>query len=269
MKIIERMPAAEYHSHPAVSKSVLDKIAKSPLHARAYLDGTRDEPTPAMNFGTALHTCALEPERFADEYAVFTGDRRAKDGKARYEELQARNATIISAADFDAITEMVTSIRHHPTAAQLLQTGIAEASVFWTDHATGLECKCRPDWWAREAGMVVDLKTCEDASPEAFSRSVAAYRYHVQAAHYSNGTGASRFVFIAIEKKAPYAVAVYELDRESLELGRQGRDRDLATYAACARAGVWPGYATKIQELSLPGWAFPKTETEEMEIQYV
>lgn len=256
MNIIERMPAADYHSHPAVSKSVLDKIAKSPLHARAYLDGEREEPTPAMNFGTALHACALEPELFDEEYAVFTGDRRTKDGKARYEELQARGATIISSADFDAITAMVVSIRQHPVAAQLLQNGVAESSVFWTERATtGLECKCRPDWWNRDAGMVVDLKTTEDASPAGFARSVAAYRYHVQAAHYSSGTGASRFVFIAIEKKPPYAVAVYELDADALKLGHALRMRDLETFASCKEFNTWPGYPAQIQTLALPKWA--------------
>jgi exodeoxyribonuclease VIII len=255
MKIIETLPSADYHAHPAVSKSVLDKIAKSPMHARAYLDGTREEPTAAMNFGTALHACALEPERFADEYAVFEGDRRTKDGKARYEELQARGATIISAADYDAITAMVGQIRQHPVAAGLLQDGIAEASVFWNHPPTGIECKCRPDWWKREAGMVVDLKTTEDASPEGFARSVAAYRYHVQAAHYSAGTKASRFVFIAIEKKPPYAVAVYELDADALTLGHKLRDRDLEQYASCLEFNTWPGYPAEIQTIILPKWA--------------
>ncbi len=255
MNIIERLPAADYHAHPAVSKSVLDKIAKSPLHARAYLDGERDEPTPAMNFGTALHACALEPELFNDTYAVFEGDRRTKDGKARYEAIQASGATIISAADFDAITAMVEQIRHHPVAAALLQDGIAEASVFWKHPPTGLECKCRPDWWNREAGMVVDLKTTEDASPAGFARSVAAYRYHVQAAHYSIGTKASRFVFIAIEKKAPYAVAVYELDNEAMALGHKLRDRDLEVFSSCQEFNAWPGYPAEIQTITMPKWA--------------
>lgn len=269
MKVIENLPAAEYHAHPAVSKSVLDKIARSPLHARAYLDGQRDEPTSAMQFGTALHSAILEPDIFARQYATFSGDRRTKDGKARYEELLSRGATVITAADHDVITAMVTSIRNHPTAAKLLQAGIAEASVFWQDQDTGLDCKCRPDWWSREDGLVVDIKTTEDASPAGFARSVAAYRYHVQAAHYRAGTKASRFVFVAIEKKAPYAVAVYELDPVSLDVGWQARNYDLATYEVCARTNHWPGYPTEIQPLTLPAWAFPKTESEEVEVSYV
>ena len=254
MNIIQNMPAAEYHVHPAVSKSVLDQIARSPLHARAYLDGVRAEPTAAMNFGTALHSAVLEPDLFRRQYATFEGDRRTKDGKARYEELVASGKSIISAADNDVISSMAMSIRQHPVAAVLLQDGMAEASVFWTDPATGIECRCRPDW-IRSDGVVVDLKTCEDASPFAFAKAVAAYRYHVQEAHYRAGTSAERFLFIAVEKKAPHAVAVYELDAEALQVGNQLRERDLQSFASCAEFGVWPGYATEVQTLTLPKWA--------------
>lgn len=254
MKIIEQLPADQYHAHPAVSKSVLDKIARSPLHARAYLDGQREEPTAAMQFGTALHACVLEPELFASQYAVFDGDRRTKDGRARYEALQAAGTSIISAADYDAITAMTMAVRDHVVAGRLLQDGIAEASVFWPHPPTGLELKCRPDWW-REDGIVVDLKTCEDASPAGFARSVANYRYQVQAAHYMSGTQAKRFIFIAIEKRAPYAVAVYELDADALELGHALRERDLQQFASCAEFDLWPGYPPEIMSLTLPKWA--------------
>lgn len=257
---IEQMTNEAYHAHPAVSKSLLDKIAKSPLHARAYLDGQREEPTASMQFGTALHCAALEPERFSSEYKVFMGDRRTKAGKEAYENLVSTGATIISADDHDAITAMVTSIRNHRVAGSLLETGEAEQSVFWQQPATNIDCKCRPDWWSRERGLVVDLKTTDDASPAGFARSVANYRYHVQAAHYMEGTGASRFVFVAIEKKAPYAVAVYELDADSLKAGRNLRLRDLDAYASCVEFNQWPGYPEVVQTLSLPKWATTGSE---------
>lgn len=255
MKVVFDMPAAQYHAHPAVSKSVLDRIARSPLHARAYIDGVRDEPTPAMNFGTALHSAVLEPSLFAAKYAVFEGDRRTKDGKARYEELQQRGATIISAADNDAISAMAMAIRQHPIAARLLASGLAESSVFWQHPATGLQCKCRPDWWIEADETVVDIKSTEDASPAAFARSVAAYRYHVQAAHYLMGTQARRFLFVAVEKKAPHAVAVYELDDDALQIGMRLRDRDLEQYASCVEFDTWPGFPAEIMPLTLPRWA--------------
>lgn len=267
MKVIPNLSNNEYHAHPAVSKSVLDRVSRSPLHARAYLDGYREEPTAAMQFGTALHTAVLEPVVFANQYVVFDGDRRTKAGKEAYELLVSSGASIISRSDYDAISAMAKAIRNHSVAGRLLTEGKAEHSVFWTDPITGLECKCRPDWW--NGSMLVDLKTTEDASPEGFARSIANYRYHVQAAFYMQGTGATRFLFVAVEKKPPYAVAVYELDADSLDVGHALRMRDLTTYASCIQERRWPGYSDRIETLSLPGWAFPAEEENNVEVSYV
>ncbi len=63
------------------------------------------------------------------------------------------------------------------------------------------------------------------------------------------------FVFIAVEKTPPYAVALYELDAEAVDLGRALARRDLARYANARDFGVWPGYPDAVQSLSLPKWA--------------
>lgn len=263
MRVITDMSNAAYHAHHAVSKSTLDKIARSPLHCKAYLDGVRTEPTAAMQFGTALHTAVLEPAKFSDEFAVFDGDRRTKAGKAEYEELAAAGKIVLKREDRDAIRSMREAVFAHPEARELLwNRGLrVEHSVFWTDAVTGLECKCRPDGWGE--GYIADVKTTEDASPEGFARSVATYRYHVQAAHYMAGTGINRFFFVAIEKKPPYAVAVYELDSIALALGEQIRRENLMLYAECQASGFWPGYGNTVQTLSLPPWAFPSGDGEE------
>lgn len=95
------------------------------------------------------------------------------------------------------------------------QEGKAELSVYWTDPVTGVLCRCRPDFWR-------------------------GYPKH--------------FAFIAVEKKPPYAVGVYVLDSEGVEIGRAQYQHDLRVYAECVRSGVWPGYGDKIQTISLPAW---------------
>ncbi len=271
MNVIENMPASEYHAHVAVSKSLLDRVSRSPLHARAYLDGDRGEQTPAMKFGEALHTAVLEPRRFMADYRTFDGDRRTKQGKADYEALLATGATILQRGDMTTVEAMSLAIRQHPTAGELLaRPGINEASVFWEDASTGIACRCRPDRWLRDLGIVVDVKTTADASPEQFARSIFRYRYHVQAAWYLQGTQAQRFVFIAVEKEWPHAVAVYELDDASLALGYQAAEQDLATLAVCMSSNQWPGYPAEVQTITLPAWSFPKSEdAEEVEVSYV
>jgi hypothetical protein len=83
------MPATQYHAEKAIGHSGIVKLLKSPAHLREYLDHPHT-PTPAMAFGTAVHTFVLEQDRFADEFVVAEKfDRRTKEGKeaaARFEE---------------------------------------------------------------------------------------------------------------------------------------------------------------------------------------
>lgn len=261
------MDNAAYHAHPAVSKSHLDLIARSPLHYWArYLDPDRKpvEPTPAMRFGTAFHTHVLELDRWDQEIAVAPAcDRRTKAGKEAYAAFQdaAAGKTVISADDAEQVQAMARAVFRHPGAAMLLGLpGKAETTHMWTDATYGVECKCRPDWLTDDGSIVVDLKTTKDASPRGFRRSIGEFRYQVQAAWYLHGlkqaTGRrpDQFVFICVEKEPPHACAVYAADAEMIERGQQQAMADLGELAACRAADRWPSYSDQIETIGLPGW---------------
>ena len=58
--------------------------------------------------------------------------------------------------------------------------------------------------------MATPDKTTQDAAIKAGAKFPSPTSAdHVQARHYLNGLEAERFVFIAVEKTYPYAVAVY------------------------------------------------------------
>ena len=193
------------------------------------------------------------------------------DEKAAWEEKNA-GKVILTDAEWEAVDGMSEAIHQHPAACALLEKPGAkmEVSAYWTDVGSGVFCRCRPDCWIADHGLVLDLKTTEDASPEGFARSCLKYRYHVQAAMYLDGLNLcsaqaglqlpkqKHFAFIAVEKKPPYLVAVYVLDADSLELGRQEYQQDLHTYAACLAQDTWPGYAERVTTLSLPEWHLKK-----------
>ena len=63
------------------------------------------------------------------------------------------------------------------------------------------------------------------------------------------------FVFIAQEKKPPYAVGVFLLDEESEDQGREEYRELLKQYSACKNSNAWPAYPSTVQEISLPRWA--------------
>lgn len=184
---------------------------------------------------------------------------------------------VLTQEEWDQLHRMRDAVMAHPAARALLTgvPGVAERSVYWREPVTGLLCRCRPDFW-RQDGVVVDLKTCEDASPEGFARSISKWRYHVQAPYYMDGIATMQtqangvpeyakakpraFVFLAVEKSAcvvegeALGVAVYVLDNESMSLGRQEYQRDLQAIADCKSSGKFPGYDPTIQPISLPAW---------------
>lgn len=261
------MDNAAYHAHPAVSKSHLDLIARSPLHYWArYLDPDRvaPEPSPQMRLGTALHTHVLELSRWDEEIAVAPAiNRMTKAGKEEWAAFVADSAgrTVITADDAAQVMAMGRAVMRHPAAAMLLGLpGKAETTHMWTDASTGLECKCRPDWLTDDGSIVVDLKTTKAASIQGFKRSIADYRYHVQAGWYLHGieqaTGKrpDQFIFICVESTAPFACAVYAADAEMIERGHDQAMRDLAKLAVCKAADHWPSYSDQIETISLPGW---------------
>ena len=259
-----RLTNAEYHASPEISKSGLDLVHRSPLHFwNRYLNPDRiiEPPTEAMVLGSALHTRVLEPHLFADEYAVAPEgiDRRTKEGKLRWAdfEQEAAGKILLKADDATRIDAMAEAVRQHRAAKFLLtMPGKAEQSYFWTDDATGEKCKCRPDWHSADGKIIVDVKTTEDGSPGKFLRSsVLGFRYHVQAAFYMQGLpDAEVFLFVVVEKKPPFAVAVYSLPPKLIERGLEEAQADLHLIASCRAASMWPSYSDEIEELPLPRW---------------
>lgn len=265
----------DYHGGAGISKSGLDLIRRSPMHYKAVIDNPEQrESTPAQAFGTAFHALILEPDVFAVEYVQSPKfDRRTKQGKADAEAFAAQHEgkTPLNDDDWERLHAMRAAVMAHPMAAKLLDysKGVTEQSVYWNDPATGELCRCRPDWWRQDLGIILDVKTAEDASAEEFARSLLNWRYHVQHPFYMDGiehaTGIKprAFLFLVVEKKAPHAVAIYQLDDESVEQGRIEYRQDLELYAQCKQSGQWPGYGERIQPISLPEWYLIRKQREE------
>lgn len=264
--ILFDVPAEEYHRREphTVSKSALDQMDRSPAHYRAWLGGLQQETTPALAFGTAAHMALLEPELYSQRYAVEPdfGDCRYKQAKADRDAWRAANAgrELLSDADFHRIRKMVAAIHEHPAASRLVADGRREVTLRWVDEVSGLRCKSRADIWVPSKRIAVDMKTTEDASPEAFSRSVTRWRYFVQDALYRMGFAAcgepiTHFAILAVEKEPPYAVAVYTLDEEAVAKGYDAARRDIERIRECIERDHWPAYSDGIEDLSLPPWA--------------
>ena len=133
--------------------------------------------------------------------------------------------------------------------------GDVELSIFTE---SGVPMKARLD--CLQGGVIYDIKTTQDARPDAFMRTVANYKYHLQAAHYMRMAEVSKFCFIAVETEPPHGVGLYWLDDAWIMEGERLRDRAIQIYMDCTVTGEWPGYEIGSKTLSMPAWAIDKTE---------
>ena len=261
--IYRDVPNEIYHGdRTAISSSGLKLILQSPAHFVARQEQP-EESTAAMDFGSALHSALLEPVKYLESYVAKPElDRRTKEGKAMAASIDAAlsDKIKINPALMAGINAMVASAKRHPRVVEMLSVGEAEVSYLWKDETTGILCKCRPDWLNDDA--IWDLKSCLDASPSGFSRACAKYGYHISAALYVEGvrrlTGKNLpFRFVASEKDAPYAVAVYEASEAFLRSGRRLVRQALDRLQACRKTGEWPSYQPEgqIEMVELPRWA--------------
>ena len=257
--------AADYHAIEALSASGAKMLLRSPAH---YLAGKAKpmQPSPAMKLGTVVHTLILEPEKAAAEIAVCPKfDLRTtfgKKGQADFE-ASAEGKLVVNEDVYDRAARIADSVRGHGFVREQMLSGggEAEAVMLWRQY--DVACKCRMDML--KGATIFDVKTCQDASPDGFARQIATYSYHVQAAHYAAGyrevTGwdLDRFVFVAVESEAPYAVGIYALDPRSLQSGRILMARAGVAYKRALEMmanGEAPAtYGDELIEIGIPGWA--------------
>ena len=104
-------------------------------------------------------------------------------------------------------------------------------------------------------GFIADLKfTGLDAPPDEYERTVRR-DYRFQADLYPRAVQAARgdlpqFRFYANEELPPYGAAVYSFGPGAMARNRSRTDGALAIWAACLKAGEWPGYPALMAQRS-------------------
>lgn len=253
------MTEQEYRQAEGVNKSTLWNLRKSPAHYKYFLENQRED-TAAFAFGRAVHAAILTPSAFKKDFVVIPEgiDRRTKAGKEEYQAFLDASAgkEILTAADAETVKAIVKAFKKNRDAVQLLKGTKREKPLFWTDD-NGIFCKCRID--AYKAGLIVDLKTAQDAETETFTKEALKYGYDVQAAHYldayqhKESAVRPEWYFIVIEKTEPYAINILRADIGFLDYGFIRRQELIEKLKACQDQKTYPDYG--INELCLPAWA--------------
>lgn len=223
-----------YHNGPGISSSNIRRFSQSQLHAFEEVI----EPTPAMNFGSAAHSLIVEGEgAFFTDVVTITGSPYTNSNKALKQESLDKGLTVITEKDRDTIYSMKNSLVTEASAylnpdkdyPQVLDSPY-EVSLYWYEQ--GLLCKTRADVVLNPFDMpqgensivLVDYKTTSDCSVRGFTNSVRRYSYDLQAAWYKRGFEQAGFqvhdfVFVAQEKKTPFANKVFKMNHGDMEIG--------------------------------------------------
>jgi exodeoxyribonuclease VIII len=285
------IPEADYHAlRDPVSSSVLKLFARTPAHAFAALSEPEDdEDSIALFLGSAIHQAFLEPHRPLPNVVVkpATYPATEKHEKVKKGEIQAghplpwnanakicddwetaeraKGNRILTADEYAAIDGCRQALASQPWLKRHAMLRDSRFELSLIADVDGTLRKARIDLVPpKPSNFFVDIKTVKDgeAGPKEWPRVMAARYYHCQAAFYLETWNAlhpddqrSNFVFAAVEKSAPYAVALYHVAEAALERGRQLNAERLETFLRCRHTGVWPGYATEPMETELPPWA--------------
>ena len=218
------------------------------------------EPKRAFDLGKVAHKLVLGEG--SDIAVVDEGNWLTKRAKEQRDDAYARGAVPILRTEYEAAMAMRDAVMAHPVAGKLFSHGSPELSGYWRDEPTDVLLRFRPDWMTGLDNRVtcVDLKTTVSADPNEFVRSVAKFGYHAQNAWYqaglvANGIDDARFLFVCVEKSAPYPVSVIELDQVAVIEGALLNRKAIDLFDQCVRTDTWPAYGDGIHTIGLPAWA--------------
>ncbi|HET6416196.1 MAG TPA: PD-(D/E)XK nuclease-like domain-containing protein [Polyangiales bacterium] len=261
------LPMEVYRAAEGVAASDLKNMQRSPAFARMRSHVT----SPSKEWGTAVHTAVLEPHALEDRYGLDpespkggypAGWRNTKDYKAQRAELFETQPTLeglLTPQEFQDLGRIQTRVRESEVGEMIEGVrGEREASVWHYDDEFSLWRKVRPDYLISAARMVVDLKTAVDHRERAFSRACHNYGYHVSDAYYRDTITAALdfdvdfYLFLVVASDAPFEVAGYVLDNDSVKQGRHEYRHQLAKWRECEERQRWPGGIHDITEIRLP-----------------
>lgn len=188
----------------------------------------------------------------------------------------ADSSVVVTKSEADMILSMIKEIdeKHieEKRARDLLINGEGEICAYWKDNEFGVIWFVRLDYmrmWALPEGKwlfwITDLKTTKDASHEGFKKEIATWKYHLQSYIYRRVvrgiTGMKvNMTTIAVEKKAPIGVGVYEPEDRADETAAWQIRRLLEKWRWCQTVGRWPKLPEYIQQIGPSSWYYWQIE---------
>lgn len=285
--IYNNVSIKDYHADRShISATQIKWVRSSLAHYKWNLEHAQ-EPALHFDFGNAFELALLDESLFNEKVAVLQTQKwiaMANEGK-KFD--KPKNSGVYQAEQTKFIIEnqgkylipdvgdqshetiklMLDSCHKNETIQKLLNGVEHQLSVYWTDEATGLNLKTRPDICQRKRNVVVNLKTIIDGSPESFTRELSKYDYPLQAAVEIKGclesglmSSVDVYYWLVVEKQAPYNATLYEFTNEDQEWVKDDLAFLLMKLERAIRENNFPGYTDRadnkygILRAKIPPW---------------
>lgn len=259
---------AEYHADPVPDGSLSYSGMKLILDCPAVFHHQQTTPRPAnpsFDFGHIVHALVLGQPLNAVELPF--ADFRKKEAQEARDTVRAQGLIPLRQGELAEPKALAEAVLADVQARPLFEAeGECELSMFDV-HESGAWIRGRIDKLSSEhkEPVLVDLKTCTDANPDAFGRDIQKFKYWLQAAVYTSlyqglsGGERPQMKFVAVSKKPPFLVSVNTVSPTYYWLGDQKRDEAITTWLECRESGIWPGYPRPVQH-EPPAWILPDDE---------
>lgn len=249
-QIIKNMDIAQYHENKLILSSTGLKQLKKSTRAYIHYATVQQETKPHFDFGNAFELYLIDQINGTDDFSQKVAvrdtmywkrkvmeqkpDTKSPAATTLYKELkaafEAANAgkyiidDVGETESLEALQAMAHGCMSDQVVRGMLKNSDYQESFFWTDPETGVKLKTRPDLSKKKKQIIFDIKTCQDASPQAFARQAANLDYYLQAVCQIEGaihTGyfekCDGYFWLAVEKNPPYDWCIYEMQPQDIE----------------------------------------------------
>lgn len=243
---------ADYLADTGINQSELKKFgkAKSPFHYKYKKDHPEEDDDPVhFRIGRYVDNAVFRPKVF--ERKVYG----------------------LKPAEVSIAESCVLSLLHHRDTCRILTACKSQVAVIADEPRRKGLIDLLPDPAVCDPLLLeyaFDLKTAADASDEGFHSACYKFGYHVQAAYYMDllsavGRKVTTFVFIVVETKPPFAIAIHYMPSDAYEIseGRKLYTRWLKEYSQCLETNQWPGYSESWTRVRFKPWQLREADEPE------
>jgi len=227
------IPNDIYRPYDAINASLLKSVLSHSYH-KAIIP---INPTPAMQLGTNIHCCILEPYKWASDYCRLSDgiDLRTKAGKAEKADAESSGKIALKADDFDMIENIAALTKSYSQIAEYFhEDTMTEVSMtFHLPEYPNLEFKSQIDLYDPKTKSLVDLKTTADITLA--EKKFNDLHYALQLRFYqhaleANGYQVDHVSVLFVEAQPPHTPALFHLTDSMLEVGESHIHRALGRY---------------------------------------